>query len=263
MENGKLVKFESMPMQGNYSQEQLVAVLDKLACNPGLLDRMIACVDRLPQLERATIGFEDRCRTTVNRCDSIEMLCRNLFCPGNVNYSQRTLDEYSGKNQVKLVEVVTGLGDPFVNAFPVPPSKKIRLTHRSRPGYTPTEIRIDLNLAGGGNNYSDFLIQFYLVPGGTNTGLGIEAGNAYDGNMFLNKDGTQLVVPFPEYRALPLDIGSMETLAVVISNNGAANNLDSAHVNVFYDNARFFELCKARSGCGGSCSTSTSGKPPL
>ena len=39
------------------------------------------------------------------------------------------------------------------------------------------------------------------------------------------------------------------TLAIVISNNGAVNNLDSAHVNVFYDNSRFYELCKARCGC--------------
>jgi hypothetical protein len=35
--------------------------------------------------------------TTVSRCDAIEMLCRNFLCPGNVNFSQRTLDEYSGK----------------------------------------------------------------------------------------------------------------------------------------------------------------------
>ena len=262
MENGKLVKFESMPVQGNFNQDQILDMLQQIACTPGLLQRMIACVDRLPQIERATMGFEDRCRTTISRCDAIEMLCRNFLCPGNVNFSQRTLDEYSGKNQVKLNEIVTGLGDPYVNAYPVPPTKKIRLTHKARPGYTPTEIRIDLNIAGGGNNYSDFLVQFYLVPGGSNTGQGLEAGNAYDGNMFLNKDGTQLVVQFPDYRGLPLDIGSLETLAVVISNNGAANNLDSAHVNIFYDNARFFELCKARSGCGGSCSTSTPGNPP-
>ena len=35
------------------------------------------------------------------------------------------------------------------------------------------------------------------------------------------------------------------------SNNGAANNLDSAHVNIFCDNTRFYELCKAR--CSGGC----------
>jgi hypothetical protein len=148
-------------------------------------------------------SFEDRCRNTVTRCETLEMLCRTYVCPGNVNYSQRTLDEYSGLNQVKLSEVVTGLGDPYVNAFPVPPGKKIRLTHRPRPGYTPTTIRIDLNIAGGGNNYSDFSVQFYLVPGGVDSNLGMTIGNNYDGNMFLNKDGGQIVVPFPEYRGAP------------------------------------------------------------
>jgi hypothetical protein len=263
MDSGKLVKFEQLPTQGNYSQEQIMEGLQRLTCTPGLLERLISCVDRMPQLERYVSGFEDRCRNTVNRCDAIELLCRNFLCPGNVNYSQRTLDEYSGKTQIKLEQIVTGLGDPYVNAYPVPPSKKIRLTHKPRPGYTPTQIRIDLNIAGGGNNYSDFLIQFFLVPGGVNTNVGLEVGDAYDGNMFLNKDGTQIAVPFPDYRALPLDIGSLETLAVVISNNGAVNNLDSAHVNIFYDNSRFYELCKARSGCGGSCSTTPpQGNPP-
>lgn len=249
MESGKLVKFEQLPVQGQYSQEQLMEVLHKLACNPGILERMMRCADRFPDIERYCTTIEDRCRTTVSRCESLEMLCQTFICPGNVNFSQRALDEYSGRSQVKLTEIVTGLGDPHVNTFPVQPGKKIRLTHKPRPGYTPTNIRIDLNLAGGGNNYSDFLLQFYVVPGGVNSNQGLEIGDAYDGNIFLNKDGTQISVTFPEYRGLPLDIGSLETLAIVISNNGAVNNLDSAHVNVFYDNTRFYELCKARCGC--------------
>lgn len=259
MESGKLIKVEALPRDGEYSQEQILEVLRKLAHNPGALDRLLRCADRLPEIERHLHGFEDRCRTTVNRCDSIEMLCRNFLCPGNVNFSQRTLDEYSGLSQVKLPEVVTGLGDPYVNAFPVPPGKRIRLTHRPRPGYTPTTIRIDMNIAGGANNYSDFSVQFYLVPGGVDSGLGLSVGNNHDGNIFLNKDGSQISVPFPEYRGIPLDIGSLETLAVEIRNGGAANNLDSAHVNIFYDNSRFYELCKAR--CGGGCPAPST--PPL
>jgi len=255
MESGKLIKVETMPREGEYSPE-MIDNLRRMLGTPGMLDQMMRCVARVSEVERHLAGFEDRCRTTVNRCDSIEMLCRNFLCPGNVNFSQRTLDEYSGLSQVKLTEVVTGLGDPYVNAFPVPPGKKIRVTHRARPGYTPTNIRIDLNIAGGANNYSDFSIQFYLVPGGVDSGIGLAVGNNYDGNMFLNKDGTQIAVQFPEYRGNPLDIGSLETLAVEIRNGGAANNLDSAHVNIFYDNSRFYELCKAR--CGGGCAA-----PPM
>lgn len=247
--DGKLVKIEQMPVQGTYNQEQLMEVLQKLAQNPGLLERMMRCAERFQEIERHCQTFEDRCRTTIARCDAIELLCRNFLCPGNVNFSQRTLDEYSGRSQVKLNEIVKDLGNPFVNAFPVPPGNKIRLTHKPRPGYTPTNIRIDLNIAGGGQNYSDFAIQFYLVPGGVNSNLGLEVGDEYDGNIFLNKDGTQITVPFPEYRGMPLDVGSLETLAVVISNNGPANNLTSAHVNILYDNSRFYELCKAKCGC--------------
>ena len=251
--DGQIVKFEMLPREGDALSQDQLDRFRRFICTPGSLDRLLLCLDRFPAVEASVTRVEGQTSTCIRRCDASDQMFQTLVCPGQMNFSQRTLDEYSGKNQVKLNEIVTSLGDPYVNTYPVPPGKKIRLTHRPRPGYTPTEIRIDLNLAGGGNNYSDFLIQFFLVPGGTNTGLGIEAGNAYDGNMFLNKDGTQLVVPFPEYRALPLDIGSLETLAVVISNNGAANNLDSAHVNVFYDNSRFYELCKAR--CGGSCAS--------
>jgi hypothetical protein len=257
---GKIVKFEQLPTQGSYSHEQLLDLLQRLACAPGAVEQLIRFGSQLPEMARFCHSFEERCRSTVSRCDAIEMLCRNFLCPGNVNFSQITLDNYSGKSQVKLTDVVTGLGDPFVNTFPVPPTKKIRLTHKARPGYTPTNIRIDLNIAGGANNYSDFTIQFFLVPGGMNSVQGLEVGNEFDGNMFLNKDGTQISVPFPEYRSMPIDIGSLETLAVVITNNGAANNLDSAHVNIFYDNTRFYELCKAK--CSGGCAMPPPMQPP-
>lgn len=249
MESGNLVKVEALPRDGEYNQKLLLDFLQKLASNPGAIDRLLRCADQLPEIQRHISTFDDRCRTTINRCDALEMLCRNFLCPGNVNFSQRSLDEFSGLSQVKLTEIVTGLGDPYTNTFPVTPGKRIRLTHRARPGYTPTNIRIDLNIAGGATNYSDFSIQFFLVPGGVDNVVGLAVGNNYDGNLFLNKDGTQIAVPFPEYRGMPLDIGSLETLAVEIRNNGPANNLDSAHVNVFYDNSRFYELCKARCGC--------------
>jgi hypothetical protein len=99
------------------------------------------CSDRMPDIERFMQQLRGALPATVSRCDAIEMLCRNFLCPGNVNFSQRTLDEYSGNARSSSTEPVTGLGGDFVNAFPVPPGKKIRLTHRARPGYTPTKIR--------------------------------------------------------------------------------------------------------------------------
>ena len=35
----------------------------------------------------------------------------------------------------------------------------------------------------------------------------------------------------------------------MIRNNGAANNLDSAFVTIYYDNKLFYQLCKKRCGC--------------
>lgn len=248
---GKLVKTEGILVQDVYSQEQIMEMLRRLACNPGAVERLLQCADQLPAMARTLSSFEDRCRTTISRCDAIDLLCRNFLCPGNVNFSQRTLDEYSGQSLIKLDSIIKDLGDPYVNAFPVPPGKKIRMTHEQRPGYSPTSIRVDLNLANNGNNYSDITLEFFV---GSKV-MVHKIGNSYDGNMFLNKDGTQIEVKFPEYRNLPVDIGSLETLTVEISNKGPANNLNSAHINIQYDNGRFYELCKVRSGCGGSCAT--------
>ena len=250
MDNGKLVKVEMMPREGEtmFTQEHLDR-LRMLACTPGAIERLLQCAERIPYIESSMSRVEGQCRTVTQRCDASDLMFQQYICPGNVNFSQRTLDEYSDDSQVNLEDVVTGLGGDFVNAFPVPPTKLIRLTHKSRPGYTPTKIAIDLNIAGGGNNYLDFTLQFYLVPGGVSTGLGLEVGPQMRGNQFLNKDGTQIHVPFPEYRNAPIDVGSLETLALVIKNNGAANNLDSAFVTIYYDNKLFYALCKKRCGC--------------
>ena len=179
-------------------------------------------------------------RAAVQNFDDIEIVGINdLLEPDYLAYMLR-YDSVHGRFKG---EVSVDNGQLVVNG------KMIRLTHKSRPGYTPTKIAIDLNLAGGGNNYLDFTLQFYLFPGGVSTGLGLEVGSQMRGNQFLNKDGTQIHVPFPEYRNASIDIGSLETLALVIRNNGAANNLDSAFVTVYYNNKEFYALCKKRCGC--------------
>ncbi|HQX64110.1 MAG TPA: hypothetical protein PK593_11695, partial [Thermomicrobiales bacterium] len=94
---------------------------------------------------------EGQTSTCVKRCDASDQLMQTILCPSQMNFSQRTLDEYSDNSQINLEKIETGLGGDYVNTFPVPPTKQIRLTHLTRPGYTPTKIAIDLNIAGGGN----------------------------------------------------------------------------------------------------------------
>ncbi len=245
MNNGKLVAVETIPIDGNFTfgQDELDK-LRRLACTPGAIEALLSAVRNLDQIGQQVRGLQ-------NRCDANDKMFEAYICPGNVNYSQRTLDEYSDDAQVNLESIVTGLGAPYVNAFPVPPAgQRIRLTHRPRPGFTPTKIAIDLNIAGGANNYLDFVLQFYLVPGGVPNAQGLEVGSQMRGNQFLNKDGTQIHIPFPDYRNCPIDVGSLEGLALEITNNGAANNLESAFVTVYYDNNAFYQMCKKKCGCG-------------
>ena len=257
--SGTLVKFESLAGNGTpieMTNPEGVEALRRLVCNPGALDRLIelannpALFERLRHVADKLPGLEDMCRTLQNRCNGTDKMFEQVICPGNVNFSQRTLDEYSDNAQINLEEIITGLGGIYLNAFPVTPAHAIRLTHLARPGYTPTKIAIDLNIAGGATNYLDFVLQFYLVPGGSaDAATGLAVGSQMRGNQFLNKDGTQIHVPWPEYRGAPLQIGSMETLALVITNTGAANNLDSAFVTIYYDNKAFYQACKVKCGC--------------
>ena len=134
----------------------------------------------------------------------------------------------------------------------VAPGQKIRLYHVARPGYTPNKMMIDFNLANNGNNYLDLSVQWFLVS--NETDIGRDLGSVYSGNDFVQKDGTQIHIPFPTYRGKVVDVGSLERLAVEISHKGAVNALNSARVRLFYDHSNFYELCKRR--CEGNCDTS-------
>ncbi len=247
MNTGELIVVEQLPREGQtqISSDALEA-LRRLACTPGMVDRLLRCAEQFPEIQRCAQKID----STAKRCDAIDMMITKYVCPANILFSQRTIDEYSDDNQVSLVVPVTGLPAPYVNAFPVPPANIIRLTHTQRPGYTPVKIAIDMNIAGGGANYLDFLLQFYLVPGGVTSAQGLPIGPQMRANQFLNKDGTQIHIPFPEYRNQALDIGSLEFLALEITNGGAANNLDSAFVTLYYDNRSFYAACKKQCGCG-------------
>ena len=117
MDSGKLVKIEQLPVQGTYDQEQILAVLSRIACTPGLLDRLIRCADRMPELERQLGHFEDRCRSTVSRCESLELIAGAYLCPEQVSFSRRTRDEFSNRSQVKLHKVEQDFGGEGSLAF--------------------------------------------------------------------------------------------------------------------------------------------------
>ena len=193
-------------------------------------------------LRDSNLEYRRECDRLTIKCRSLEEIVRAHCCPGNRLYSQSTLDNYSDDNQVPLVVPVTGLGGDYVDAFPVPPGKKIRLRHLPRPGYEPQKIAIDFSLAGGGDNYLDLVVQLFSLPGGQPNGK--PHGPTYRGNQFLNKDGTQIHLPFPGYRGLPHIVGSNEVMEVEITHTGAVNNLNSAFVTLFYDPQKYFDQCR-------------------
>jgi hypothetical protein len=237
MENGFLVSTQELPEMGTSHKTEL---MNRLCALTGV---------NFPEIQRCLVAYQDECARLRKRCcdmeakyTTLEDLFRRANCPANVLYSDVTIAEVSDDNQVQLTEVVTGLGGDYVDAVPLPPGKLIRLEHLARPGYRPHKIAIDMSLANGGDNYLDFEIQLILVPGGQDGGK--PYGPKYRGNQFLNKNGTQIHVPFPPYLGRQLTIGSMERLAVVVKHTGGVNNLNSIYVTLYHDADCAYQACR-------------------
>ena len=230
------------------------------------LFRLLGLCEEDVQLLRllCEMGRSDRyawlreCKSTLSHCrtvcDSVKSECMSMtelirlgLCPAQRNFGQLTIDEFSDDNQVNLTSIVQNFGAGFVNAYPVAPGDAIRLEHPLRPGYFPTKIAVDMSLANNGDNYLDIEIQFYLGPGGVTRGKPI--GPAYRGNQFLNKDGTQIHLPFPLYRSRHVDVGSSERLAVEVRHTGGVNNITTTFITIYHDAECFYELCGLKSKC--------------
>jgi len=237
MENGTLVSTQELPEMGTSHRTE---VMRRLCALTGV---------NFPEMQRCLEAYQDECARLRKRCcvmeekyTTLEDLFRRANCPANVLYSEVTIAEVSDDNQVQFTEVVKGLGGDYVDAVPVPPGKIIRLEQVARPGYRPHRIALDMGLANNGDNYLDFEIQLFLIPGGQDGGK--PYGPKFRGNQFLNKNGTQIHIPFPKYQGHPLTVGSLEKLAVEIKHGGPANNLNSVYVTLYHDADCAYDACR-------------------
>lgn len=235
MQDGMLVSTQGLPELGTERAE----IMRRLCA--------LAGVD-LMEMQRCLLNYQSECSHLRKRCcdmeakyKTLEDLLRAANCPENVLYSQATTAQYSNNNQVEIGTVVKGLGGDYVDAVPVPPGKMIRLEQIPRPGYRPTTIALDVSMANNGVNYLDLQIQFFIIPGGQEGGM--PHGPKYRGNQFLNKNGTQIHLPFPPYQGEVLTIGSMERVAVEIKHGGQNNNIDSIYVTLYHDADCAYKAC--------------------
>jgi hypothetical protein len=239
--DGTLVKAEELPLSPD-ERELFLRITRALGCTPERWVGIMKCADRMQYYDDCYGKLKEKCQTLEGICEVLHMMQRRSCCTANINFSSVTIDEYSDDSQVNIDQIITGLGGDYLNAFPLTPGKKIRLQQKERPGWGPSDIRIDLNLSGGQVNYLDYTIQFFLGPGDQVPGKPI--GPLYTGNQFLNKDGTQIKLPFPTYKNEPIIVGSLEKLTVELTNKGIAGNLDSAQIIVPFNNEAFYEMCK-------------------
>ncbi len=211
--------------------DRLRALEEKCAMLAALVER----------LQATGSGCEGNCSTIQKSCDGLWKLCFETLCPGRVPFSRYTMDEASQENHIVLNEIVPVPADADnVTAFPVAPGQYMVLTHPVRPGFVPKKINIDLHLANGGNNYLDIEIEIFLVSGGKKKKIGV----TYEGNNFLNKDGTQIFVAWPEYKGRRIEVGYAEKIEIVLRHTGLQNNLVSASVRLPHDTKEWYELCK-------------------
>lgn len=230
-----------------------------LGCEEQDLDRLvIACREyeglkkRCAELETLVVQRENSCgcKEDKDKLNALWRYCITHFCPGNIPFSRVTIDDFSQVDKIELNKVLEE--DGFENALPITPSQKIKYTHHGRLGFTPKRIRIDMQLANGGTNYLDIYFKFFLTPGEPgNEDQRKQIGTTYRGNEFLNKDGTQIELPWPKYRGEFIEVGFAQVVEVEIHHRGSSNNLESVMVRLKHDNEEWYELCE---GFGfGSC----------
>lgn len=247
---------QNMPAPARmYSEEQMVARL----C--ALLGLSVRDLQALRTLDSRMCNVERRCESMSGydqRCRQIFGLMSRTCCPGNVLFSQPTLDGFSDDSKIEVTQIVKDFAPGFANSFPVSPGQSIRLTHLARPGYVPEKIALDMSLAGNATNYLDIRVQFYIVPAddANSPALGKKIGPEYRGNEFLGRDGSQIHLAFPMWRDQQIIIGSLEQLAATVTHGGAANNLDSMFLRVYHDNNAWFSACCSDCKSGKSCSCS-------
>lgn len=212
-----------------------------LKMTPEEYAQMTRCAGRVP-------GLENRCRELAAECEALKRLITASYCPANMNFSQVSVDKVSKETQVNVTEIVKGLGGDYVDAYPVPPGKKIRLVQRSRPGYSPKTITVALNLANDGKNFLDLAVRFFVTTDARERGE--EVGGEFRGFQFFNNDGIPTPQPFPTYKNMPMTIGTLEFLVIEIEHQGSANNLVSAFAAASVNAEGWYAACGLDGSCG-------------
>lgn len=211
-------------------------------CLPDLIEcvpRLKRCEPQLSRFEQCTTAIDlpavcGRLEEFVTTCTGVEKMLKTARCPGQDLYGPVTIDRYSSVTTVDIETIVTGLGDPFVQQYPIPTAKKIRMEQLARPGYCPEEIEVDLVLSNNATNYLTVRIQFYVGDE--------KIGPEYKGSHFLDKDGTIKKIKFPLYRDHVVVIGTAEKLAVEIEMTGP-NSIEFASVTTHVNAAGWYQVC--------------------
>ncbi len=224
-------KPRTMFMLSQYADQLIECMPTLQKCQP-TLERLQTCAPALERFPQECSRLEE----LVAQCNRFEKLMKYLSCcPQQQQFGNVTTDYYSSITTVDLEKITTGLGDPYVDQFPVPTSKIIRLVQTApRPGYVPEQIEINMVMANNATNYLNLTVQFYVGER--------KIGSAWKGSHFLDQDGRTKKVPFPTFRDEVIVIGSDDTLAVEISVSGP-NSLEYAAVTIHIDGRGTYALC--------------------
>ena len=140
------VEVEKVQSFTEYEKEQMIQAFcatfgisrEELTAVPRLTERCRRLEDMCQRLQSRLEESQGGCGCKASelekRCDNIWAVARRACCPGNLLYSQITLDEFSDNRQVNLDTPVEDFGPGYVNQFPVAPGQAIRLEHDPRPG---------------------------------------------------------------------------------------------------------------------------------
>jgi hypothetical protein len=222
------------PMNPDTSRELQRRICHVLGISPEDLALLRALSDRM-------VRVENGCTTVTRRCDDLQNVLRQACCPANMLYSQITINENSHKDQVNIVTPVTGLGDPYVDDFPIPPRRRSASCRRSAPATAPS--------TSPSRSTSPTTAPISSTSSSASTSRPSPRAPARRSAASIaafSSSATTASSPrssFPLYQNAPVTVGSKEYLIIEIEHVGTANNLTSAFASARVNNAGWYAAC--------------------
>lgn len=182
----------------------------------------------------------------VGGCDgkAVDTPCRNLL------HSPVTVEKFYRSGRIVLDQVESGV-------FPLAPGATSALTHKAGPGWASGCFMLTYRLANNATNHNDIRIRFFVDEYELDHDM--FGSEIYDNDNHLIGDGYH---PIPLTGGEQCCIGALNKLRIVISHEGANNQLEQPRLIVRHGKTACCNACAVGMPCQQGCTKEHQHPPP-